>query len=1123
MNPCKKGLYGSPKKIKSFFLIIQLWIEYIMHTLYFRVKSNFLAENNEVDYLYYRFTYTLRSNMSTVASPSVPSSIQKTGWLPSFSLPKKAVISCWNVCQGAFQKLKNLIPSSAKPLAPRASVVSITTTHPRPVRKPICLRNHQSIIKTGIVFLGLCTLVAAESASKQISAVDQDVDQRISTVFTNAVIEKMKDYAPAILAQAGQKLLSSVTLSVLSATACSIIGTEGIPLSQTFKNWDLFKIASGRLVCSTNSPLPSGVQMSQAQFRILPAGAGLSVPNMGGVVASSSGKSFYLPSTVSGSVQAFNGDPNNPYIGTVLKTGFVVSSMVVSGNQLAITGPGVLYRAYDLTQELSPVYQGRQITNTTLTGNALAAAGGNQYGCLTNNGFYYIDGVNNEVVQSIPSISGDVIACDGDFYFLSNTTSLICLSTNPSTTPIDTLPILGVTSIFCANGYCYVGTGLPNKFYVVQYSQAGKMSVVSVLPRTNVFSMFQYKDLLYYTCLDFNGLGIMDISNRTNPTFPLSTTGLLPQVDTGATYAPLRDSLGIKTNTGFFFLPYQDSFTFSGTPAGGSQGTYPVSLQARTFDGSAVDTYNCSLTILPAITKPAPIQRLIAVINQLFSSTVLPTAFNNVRGAAMTYTLSCALGNRVTARINLSPTGQFSGIPRSDNAGSAFCTVDATDSFGSRATSDPFEILVTDSPALIDISTQLATLGVPFTLNLATAAQNSSSISISNLPSSFTFANNIISGTPTAQDFGTRSCSITVTDANGVSTTKTFTLNVVLPGIPAFVETIETQPATTASGFSFTIPDRLAFNENNPNVPIVYSASGLPSWLKFDGRTFTGTPAVKEKFFTDVTYTITVTATQVLPNGQQVSSSKDFNIILGGLAWGQLTLGFVGIAGIIYRQRKVGYNKFVIKYPWVTKVLNLIKCTCFFNNKEIKCYTLSCSPPKCAEKVVCVCSAPLGICQPITYKEETVVVPLGGAIDYTFKTPSSKIETLKVFFNGKEEQAHMGGALPSWLRTGDDPKKLQIFTVGPPPWNFESITVVAKTKELYYLELVTFKSSEPKMQRAESAGSERGGARGENYLTFPSAVAPAGAVVLAVSPVMAAASAREKTPSQAAIELDDAK
>lgn len=965
------------------------------------------------------------------------------GWLPSLpSIPK---IPSWNSCKEAFHSLTNRFRSSPTPLSERTAVdltrppAPVAAPKPEPAKKGSRrVMIAAAVLTCGAVYACFRYFQSHNSQSSNGQSSSQSVDLAVANSLAGSLA-----YAGKTLSQT---LWSVIPLSLASAVSkvasannnnCSVVGVEEVPLSQPFNTWDVFPfVDQGRLIASTTSPLPPGVSLVQSQMQII---GSIPLNNIQAVTVNQ-GNAIFLASTTTGTIQVYNIESlSNPYLSKAFDAGSVVQGMIKSGNQLFVTGVNTILKGYDISNPFNPRLLGAAL-NSSVTGYGIAASpSGNQFGCATYNGFFYVNGTNFQVTGVIPNLRSSTVASSEDCYFVGTNTGLVSVNATPSSTPISTLPTAQVASIIYENGYCLVAT--TSNFMVVDVHNPSAMKVVYT-SSSPLISLLPSGNLLYYSNFG-SGMGIIDKTNITNPVFAAS--GLFNQLSYPLLF-PIENSGNIiimsqGTSPSLNFITGQDSFSFSGTPQAGSKGNYPITLQATTLSGNVINETQACITIKPAITPISPIQKLISAVNQVFSAIIPANAFTHVLGLPMTYSLRCPSGNLTTNWINLnSVTGQFSGTPQKGGVGSATCVVQATDSFSASATSSPFEIQVTESPTIGAISNQLAIIGEPFSLYLnATSADPSSSLtfSISNLPPSFTYANGTISGTPTDQDLGTRLVSVKATDSDNISTTDTFTLNVVQPGVPVFLQPLPTQTVYTTNSFSFQIPPGTVVNQNNPNAKITYSASltdgsRLPSWMTFDGTTFSGTPPITAKPYFDVTLNIVVSAAQILPNGQKVGPSSTFALIITGTAIGQLLLAIltstVGAPAVIYRYRKVIYNHFIIKYPCVMSSINKIVSV------------FSC----------CHC------CKPIRFPQNRGVFIEGQPLEYTFETPRDQLSRFKVSYDN--ELSPLEGILPDWLRVKRaNGNLLTLFSERVPDLRgVNSIKVVAKRKNGCKTETVTF-------------------------------------------------------------------
>ena len=173
------------------------------------------------------------------------------------------------------------------------------------------------------------------------------------------------------------------------------------------------------------------------------------------------------------------------------------------------------------------------------------------------------------------------------------------------------------------------------------------------------------------------------------------------------------------------------------------------------------------------------------------------------------------------------------------------------------------------------IPNQVGTVGQGFSFTIPTNTfsdpnGDALALSVSGLPPGLSFANGVISGTPSVS--GVSTVTVTATDPGGlfVSTTFTITINPVpamnLP--PVVANVIPNQVGTVGQGFSFTIPAN-TFSDPNGDA-LALSVSGLPPGLSFANGVISGTPSVSG------VSTVTVTATD--PGGLFVSTTFTITI-----------------------------------------------------------------------------------------------------------------------------------------------------------------------------------------------------------------------------------------------------
>jgi hypothetical protein len=279
--------------------------------------------------------------------------------------------------------------------------------------------------------------------------------------------------------------------------------------------------------------------------------------------------------------------------------------------------------------------------------------------------------------------------------------------------------------------------------------------------------------------------------------------------------------------------------------------------------------YNPIMAVTPAVVSqgantgttqpPATLTILTKVLPQATLTGAYPAQTLQATGGSGAYTWSLASGTPPVG-ITLSAAGVISGAPTGTPGTSSF-TVQAKDAVGDIA-QQPLTITVNAapviSPASLAAATQSESYSQAFSVSSGTAPFTWSA---SGLPSWLTFsaASATLSGTAVSGSFN---ITIKVTDGNGVSTSKTYTL---LVNLPPTISPASLATATQSESYSQT------FSVSSGTAPFTWSASGLPAWLTLNAGTATvGGTAVSGSFG----FTIKVT------DANGVSASTPYTLLV---------------------------------------------------------------------------------------------------------------------------------------------------------------------------------------------------------------------------------------------------
>ncbi len=332
------------------------------------------------------------------------------------------------------------------------------------------------------------------------------------------------------------------------------------------------------------------------------------------------------------------------------------------------------------------------------------------------------------------------------------------------------------------------------------------------------------------------------------------------------------DTLTFSVTGNPSWLTFDGTNTLSGTPENADVGSYTITVTATDSDGATVTD---EFTITVANTNDAPtvanaITDQGATENVAFSLDIAGVFADVDAGDTLTYSVSGA------SWLSVSGT-TISGTPPAGSAGTVTVTVTAEDSSGATVT-DSFDITIsqgannvpTVTNAVID---QTATEDSGFTLDVANvfadADGDTLAITVSGA-SWLSISGTTLSGTPTNDDVGTHTITLTATDPRGGTVSDEFTITVANTNdAPTVANAIADTGATENTAFSLDISN--VFADVDAGDTLTYSVSGA-SWLSISGTTISGTPPAGSAG------TVTITVTAEDSSGATVTDSFDITI-----------------------------------------------------------------------------------------------------------------------------------------------------------------------------------------------------------------------------------------------------
>ncbi|MCZ4072401.1 tandem-95 repeat protein [Agrobacterium sp. LMR679] len=300
-----------------------------------------------------------------------------------------------------------------------------------------------------------------------------------------------------------------------------------------------------------------------------------------------------------------------------------------------------------------------------------------------------------------------------------------------------------------------------------------------------------------------------------------------------------------------------DGTWFTGTPPANFNGVIAIAVTAG--DGLLSATSTFRLTVAPVNDAPVlklPLADVSSPEDTPVDISISATAFTDVDGDPLVYSATLGDGKALPNWLNFDGA-RLTGMPPVNYNGAIDIKVTASE--GSISATSMFRLTITtvnDAPAIANLLPDVvlpskAPVSIPIPVDIFKDADGDGltlSATLSDgkpLPSWLRLSNGRIFGTPPSNFTGALDIQVTASDG-ALRTSDVFRLTVKATNVaPAVAVPLRDVSLPEDTEVSITIPAG-SFTDRDGN-PLIYTAklsSGaiLPSWLKFDGTTFTGTP-----------------------------------------------------------------------------------------------------------------------------------------------------------------------------------------------------------------------------------------------------------------------------------------
>ena len=349
------------------------------------------------------------------------------------------------------------------------------------------------------------------------------------------------------------------------------------------------------------------------------------------------------------------------------------------------------------------------------------------------------------------------------------------------------------------------------------------------------------------------------ITSASSTAFTVGTPGTFSVTTTGSPTAKITESGALPSGV-TFVDGGNGTATLAGTPAAGTNASYPITITAANGVGSNA-TQSFTLTVNPANAAPV----ITSASGTTFAAGTAGTFTVTTTGvptAALSATSSPALPSGVTFKDNGNGTATLAGTPPAGSQGTYTLTVTAKNSTGTAT--QALVLTVNSGLAITSAATATATSGKAFSFTVTTTGTPTPTLtSAGTLPPGITFTANsngtaTLSGTPTAAAKGPYPLTFTAKNSTGTAS-QAFTLTV--GNAPAFTSAAAVTE-TSGTAFTYTVA-----TTGYPTAAL--KAGTLPGGVSFSDNgngtgTLSGTTAVAAG-----TYSVPVTATNTSGTASQ--------------------------------------------------------------------------------------------------------------------------------------------------------------------------------------------------------------------------------------------------------------